>query len=84
MSVLRASDGFHVMTPTVGTNPVAVAYDGANMWVTNQGDGTVSVLRASDGSHVMRATVGSSPEGIAFDGAFMWVANFSSGTVSKR
>src|SRR5579859_1322364 len=34
VSVLRVSDGFHAMTPTV-PNPYDIAFDGANMWVTN-------------------------------------------------
>ncbi len=82
VSVLRASDGFHVMTVTVGGNPTAIAFDGANMWVANFASSTVSVLRASDGFHVMTPTVGGTPDAIAFDGANMWVANASDNTVS--
>ena len=82
VSVLRASDGFHVMTPTVGNNPQHMAFDGANMWVVNEGDTTVSVLRASDGFHVFTPTVGVLPLGIAFDGAFMWVVNYGNNNVS--
>jgi hypothetical protein len=82
VSVLRASDGAHVMTPTVGVGPVGIAYDGINMWVTNYSDNTVSVLRASDGAHVMTITVGIGPQGIAFDGANMWVVNRLSSSVS--
>jgi hypothetical protein len=84
VSVLRASDGGHVMTPTVGSFPWGIAFDGANMWVVNHNDNTVSVLRASDGSHVMTPTVGSYPIAVAFDGANMWVVNNGDGTVSKR
>jgi hypothetical protein len=82
ISVLRASDGFHVMSPTVGSDPWGLAFDGANMWVTNRVDNNVSVVRASDGFHVMTPTVGSNPEGIAFDGANMWVVNNGDNTVS--
>ncbi len=84
VSVLRASDGFHVMTPTVGTSPRGIAFDGANMWVTNNASHSVSVLRASDGALVKTVAVGSNPYDIAFDGAFMWVANVNSDSVSKR
>ena len=85
VSVLRANDGFHVMTPTVGNSPAGIAFDGLNMWVTNlDGSNTVSVLRASDGAHVFTPTVGASPTSIAFDGAFMWITNYLSNTVSKR
>jgi hypothetical protein len=84
VSVLRASDGAHVMTPTVGGSPIGIAFDGANMWVVNAGGNTVRVLHASDGENVMTPTVGASPFGIAFDGANMWVANSDDNTVSKR
>jgi len=58
-----------------------VAFDGANIWVTNWGDGTVSKLRASDGANLGTFAVGGDPNGVAFDGANIWVTN--SGTVSK-
>ncbi|MEJ2598547.1 MAG: YncE family protein [Anaerolineales bacterium] len=67
---------------TVGTSPSGIAFDGANMWVTNYGDGTVSVLRASDGANVMTPNVGAYPWGIAYDGVNMWVANGGAATVS--
>ena len=82
VSVLRVSDGFHVMTPTVGAGPYGIAFDGSNMWVTNFNANTVSVLRASDGFHVMTLTVGANPQGLAFDGTNMWVTNLYSNTVS--
>ena len=82
VSVLRASDGHHVMTPTVGGTPETIAFDGVNMWVPNFISNNVSVLRASDGHHVMTPTVGSGPLGIAFDGANMWVADGDSNSVS--
>ena len=41
VSGLRASDGFHVMTPTSGTGLQVIACDGAFMWVANL-DGSVS------------------------------------------
>jgi YVTN family beta-propeller protein len=81
-SVLRANDGYKVMTPTVGGNPSGLAYDGANMWVVNSNDGTVSVLRASDGHHVMTPTVGNVAWSIAFDGINMWVANYGGASVN--
>jgi YVTN family beta-propeller protein len=82
VSVLRANDGSHVMTPTVGSTPFGLAYDGANMWVTNLGDGALSVLRASDGNRVMTPTVGNYPAGVAFDGINMWVGNSGDNSVS--
>jgi len=75
------------MTIPVGADPRGIAFDGANMWVSNEGSApnyNVSVIRVSDGYHVMTPTVGVYPVGVAFDGAHMWVVNNASGTVSKR
>jgi YVTN family beta-propeller protein len=81
VSVLRASDGAHVMTPTVGFYPAGVAFDGTNMWVANYLDNTVSVLRASDGALSKTIPVSPGPFGLAFDGTNMWVTNYSSGGI---
>lgn len=75
VSVLRASDGYHVMTPTVGVLPYSIAFDGVNMWVTNYDSNSVTVLRASDGYNVMTIPVGTNPTGIAFDGTNIWVSH---------
>src|ERR1700686_32108 len=42
------------LTPSfkVGTEPLGVAFDGANIWVTNHDDGSESKLRASDGANL--------------------------------
>ena len=70
-------------TYSVGTNPFGVAFDGANIWVTNSYDNTVTKLRASDGSLMGTYSAGSHPCGIAFDGANIWVTNSGDGTVTK-
>ena len=49
MSELRAVDGVPVATFNVGSQPFGVAFDGANIWVTQDG-GRVSELRAKDGA----------------------------------
>lgn len=83
VSVLRASDGYHVMTPTVGAEPVGIAFDGVNMWVTHATPANnVRVLRASDGALVATYPTGSNPYGIAFDGVNMWITNYYSDSVS--
>ena len=66
----------------VGNGPRGVAFDGANIWVTNAGSNNVTKLRASDGALQGTFAVGTSPFGVAFDGANIWVANNSS-TVTK-
>ena len=59
----------------VGGPPVGVAFDGANIWVANQGGNTVTKFRAGDGANLGNFTAGGSPFGVAFDGANIWVAN---------
>jgi hypothetical protein len=68
---------------TVGTNPIGVAFDGANIWVANQSSNNVTKLRANDGSVLGTYSVGTWPNGIAFDGANIWVTNSSSNNVTK-
>ncbi len=41
-------DGTQAGTFNVGVGPLFMAFDGANMWVVNQGDETMTKLRASD------------------------------------
>jgi hypothetical protein len=71
------------VTYSAGTGPWGLAFDGANIWVTNNGGNTLTKILASTG-----ATVGTyapagldGPYGIAFDGTNIWVANNLSGNV---
>jgi len=67
----------------VGVNPMAVAFDGACIWVANLSSNSVTKLRASDGTILGTYVVGTQPRALAFDGANMWVANYASGNVMK-
>ena len=67
----------------VGGLPFGVAFDGANIWVTNAGANFVTKLRASDGANLGNFSVGSASLGVAFDGVNIWVANQGSNTVTK-
>ncbi|WP_303855921.1 YncE family protein, partial [Salinicola salarius] len=49
-----------------GTWPNGVAFDGENIWVTNNFDDTVTKLRASDGDLQGTFNVGDGPYGVAF------------------
>jgi DNA-binding beta-propeller fold protein YncE len=46
---VRARDGAIVGTFNAGAAPLKIAFDGANMWVTNPTANTVTKIRASDG-----------------------------------
>jgi hypothetical protein len=64
-----------------------VAFDGANIWVTNAppgvSEGAVTKLRASDGAVLLTFNAGITPSGLAFDGANIWVAK-SFGVIKLR
>ena len=70
-------------TFAAGPNPRYIAFDGANIWVTNGGTNRVTKLRASDGQVLGTFAVGNGPQGIAFDGANIWVTNTNSNNVTK-
>src|ERR1700730_4900745 len=59
----------------VGNQPYGLAFDGANIWVANYFEGSVSKLRANDGQNLGTFKVGGEPLGVAFDGANIWVSN---------
>src|SRR5256885_770184 len=49
IAILHEYDAKRTSTVAVGNTPAGVAFDGANMWVVNNGNNTVTKLRASDG-----------------------------------
>jgi YVTN family beta-propeller protein len=67
----------------VGIQPEGICFDGANIWVTNNTDNTVTKLKASTGAVLGTYNVGNGPSAICFDGANIWVANTADGPVSK-
>jgi hypothetical protein len=67
----------------VGSIPVGVAFDGANIWVTNNNGNTVTKLRASDGANLGTFPAGPNPGGVAFDGLNIWVTNSLASSVTK-
>jgi LPXTG-motif cell wall-anchored protein len=55
------------------------------VWVSNQGDGTVSRINTTTNEVTDVITVGTGPSGIAvsLDGSSVWVSNSGAGTVSR-
>ncbi len=69
---------------TVGTQPAGIAVDGANLWVANNGSGTVSKIDPTTAAVQATVTVGNHPYGVAFDGTDVWVTNsYFPSTLSK-
>jgi DNA-binding beta-propeller fold protein YncE len=59
-----------------------MAFDGANVWVTNMGSNTMTQIRASDGKVLGTHPTGPKPVSVVFDGTRLWVANSGSNTVT--
>jgi signal peptidase I len=75
-------------TPTrvtfpVGTLPLAICFDGTNIWVAGGYGDSVTKLRPSDGSVLGTYAVGHVPHALCFDGANIWVANYGNNSVTK-
>src|SRR5215813_2995916 len=82
-ATLAQSEAPQVGPFAVGRGPEGVAFDGANIWVTNQFSDNVTKLRASDGAVIGTYAVGKRPIGVAFDGASVWVTNLLDDSVTK-
>jgi hypothetical protein len=76
--VLKGQNDFNA-----GSGPRGLAFDGQNIWVTNQSSNNVTKLRANDGANLGTFAVGTGPTGIAFDGTNIWVMNSSSSNLTK-
>jgi DNA-binding beta-propeller fold protein YncE len=77
-----ANIGFSAIT--VGNLPSALAFDGTNVWVANNGSNTFTRYLATTGAAVGSAvTVGSQPIALAFDGTNVWVANYGSNYIAR-
>src|SRR6185369_15141619 len=76
---------FNTLTPTTistgFSQPLGILYDGANIWVTDIGDGTLKKLDSSGGV-IQTVSLGGAPQYPVFDGANIWVPNVISDTVA--
>jgi hypothetical protein len=78
--------GFTSFYDSAGTargllQPNDMAFDGANLWISDPGLGKVIKVRASDGQFLNWYTV-PSPGALAFDGQRIWVNNVNTNTVT--
>ncbi len=67
----------------VAHRPTGIAFDGTNVWVTNQGSNDVAKILASTGATLGTYPVGLAPIASIFDGTNIWVANNKSNAVTK-
>jgi hypothetical protein len=63
-----------IATAVVGSNPANIVFDGTHLWVTNEGENSVTKVRASDAVVEGTYPVGSNVWDVAFDGASVWVS----------
>lgn len=66
-----------------GANPSGMAFDGANIWITDMDSNTMVQIRASDGAVLGTHPTGPNPVNVVFDGTRLWVANSGSNTVTR-
>jgi DNA-binding beta-propeller fold protein YncE len=71
----------------IGHNPQFPGFDGANIWVPNYDDNSITVVQASSGTVVATIVADSNnhlngPEAVAFDGERVLVTNNNGGSVT--
>lgn len=70
-------------TFTAGFNqPIGILYDGANLWVTDQGDDSLKRVDTVTGAILQSIPVGADPVHPVFDGTNLWVPNLNSNSIS--
>jgi len=81
----QKQEAMKIETFRVGPYPQAMAFDGANIWVTSGNSTSVTKLRASDGANLGSFDVGSITVGATFDGTYVWLADwgYAANTVTK-
>jgi hypothetical protein len=79
-SISRVVNGTVTTVSTGFVTPVGMLYDGANIWVSDPGDGRLKKLN-SDGSIAAFVQI-SSPYHASFDGTNIWVPSFASSAVT--
>jgi hypothetical protein len=78
----QATIPYPVTTVTAGfTNPFGILYDGAHIWVVDNGAETLLKLDAS-GNVIQTVALGQDPQFPAFDGTNIWVPNQGSDSIS--
>ncbi|HEY7617841.1 MAG TPA: hypothetical protein VH744_13630, partial [Terriglobales bacterium] len=63
--------------------PRAIAFDGANAWVTASDNRIYKISGTSPGAILGTFPAGTDPKGVAFDGEYVWIANESANTVTR-
>ena len=79
MSEINPATAATIGSPiSVGSIPEGIAFDGTNLWVSNNNANTVSKINPTTASVLATVTVGQNPSGVAFDGTDVWVTYLAS------
>jgi hypothetical protein len=83
---VRVADGVIVASYPLPNLPQGIVFDGANVWITQRGQGgvgSVVKMRASDGLALGTFSAGVGPCGIVYDGANIWITTWDGNQVLK-
>jgi len=72
-----------LITSGLGTVCEAIAFDGARLWVTSKGSGSVSAIRISPLQVQTFTTDLIQPGGVLYDGANIWVTDLGDDSLKK-
>ena len=67
----------------MGNDPLAIVYDGENIWVANGDDDTLTKFRTDGSRSRVFPSGGGQPVALAFDGESVWVVNEATDNVVK-
>jgi len=67
----------------IGTQPLAIAFDGTNMWTANYNANSVNKVSPTGTITTYAMLVGTGPDNVAFDGTNMWTANANGNSVTE-
>ena len=70
-------------TVAVGDGPIALAYDGQDIWASNNAGLNLSVLDGGDASVLQSLFIVNNPGPLVYDGEHVWVGHVKAGRVTK-
>lgn len=76
-------DGQNPLTSFDSDGAAGIVFDGANLWVVNNGDDTVIKVSPGNGAVITTYGTGKGPFALVFDGAKIWVPNFAGNSLSS-
>jgi hypothetical protein len=82
VSIVQPDTGATTNISAGFSNPQGILFDGANLWVTDAGDGVKLKKLDANGNVIQSVPVGNTPHFPVFDGSNIWVPNFGGNSVT--